>query len=143
MSLIAFRANGVPSAFRDRRGLRRWLTSIAKKHGGHIESVTFVLMSDNDLLEYNRRYLKHDYFTDVITFSYSKGPALHGDVLLSYDRIKANARSFNTSAQDELRRVMVHGLFHLLGRKDGSVSEKRSMRAMEDWGLQEYRRLGK
>lgn len=141
MCLIAFRASGVPAAFRDRRRLRRWLNAIVKKHDRTIENITFVLLSDDDLLEHNRRFLKHNYYTDVITFSYSSGPAIHGDVLLSYDRIRANARSFNTSVQDELRRVMVHGLFHLLGQKDGSVSEKRSMRALEDWGLQEYRRI--
>lgn len=141
MCLIAFRASGVPAAFRDRRRLRRWLNEIAKKHDRTIENIAFVLLSDDILLEYNKRYLKHDYYTDVITFSYSSGPAIHGDVLLSYDRIRANARSFNTSVQDELRRVMVHGLFHLLGHNDGSVSEKRSMRVLEDWGLQEYRRI--
>ena len=142
MPLIAFRSIGVPGAFRNRQGLRQWLTAVAKSHGREIESIAFVLMSDNALLEYNRKYLKHDYFTDVITFSYSIGSALNGDVLLSYDRIKVNAAAFETSFQGELRRVMVHGLLHLLGQKDDRASEKRAMRAMEDQSLEEYRRLG-
>ncbi|MBK8498988.1 MAG: rRNA maturation RNase YbeY [Flavobacteriales bacterium] len=123
--------------------MRRWLIATAKAHRREVESLAFVLMSDNALLEYNRRYLKHDYFTDVITFSYSSDGALCGDVLMSYDRIKANAVSFDTSVQDELRRVMVHGLLHLLGQTDNRASEKLAMRANEDRSLQEYARLGR
>ena len=132
MGAIAFKAVDVPNAFRDRTALRKWLHAIARDHGHSIGELNYVLLTDKALLEYNQRYLDHDEFTDVITFDGQTGTGVSGDVLMSYDRIKENATSFGVSAQNELRRVMVHGLLHLLGHGDKTKAQKQAMRELED-----------
>lgn len=143
MDAIAFKVLEVPNAFRDRERTRRWLRSVAKDHGHRINELNYVLMDDDALLVYNRRYLEHDEYTDVITFDGQTGTGVSGDVLMSYDRIKENARAFGTSAQQELRRVMVHGLLHLLGHKDKTQEQRQSMRDLEDKYLQYWVRGAK
>jgi len=138
--MISFLSTGVPSAFRDRDRLRKWLNAVAKDHGHSIGELNYVLMGDRALLKYNRDFLGHDEYTDVITFdghsgSSPEGAGISGDVLMSLDRIKENAKTFGVSGQHELRRVMVHGLLHLLGHKDKSAKDRASMRAMEDHWL--------
>ena len=129
---ITFKSQGVPSAFRDRAALRQWLASVARDHGHQLRELNYVLMSDDALLEFNRRYLDHDEYTDVITFDGQTGTGISGDILMSYDRIRENARTFNVSLRSELERVMVHGLLHLLGHRDKTAAQKKSMREMED-----------
>ncbi|MBP8824254.1 MAG: rRNA maturation RNase YbeY [Flavobacteriales bacterium] len=130
--IIAFKAIDVTNAFRGRDQLRKWLRTVASDHGHAIGELTFVLLSDKALLPYNQRYLGHDEYTDVITFDLQTGNGISGDILISYDRIRDNARTFGASAQDELHRVMVHGLLHLLGHSDKSTAKRAAMRSMED-----------
>ncbi len=135
---IEFIAQSVPSAYRDRDRLRTWLTAVAKDHGHSIGELNYVLMSDKALLQYNREFLQHDEFTDVITFDGQTGTGVSGDVLMSLDRITDNAKTFGVSAQHELRRVMVHGLLHLLGHSDKSIAKRKAMSALEDKYLARY-----
>lgn len=139
MATITFKAQDVPNVFRDRTKLRRWLSSVARDHGHSVNEVAFVLMSDDALLEFNSRYLQHNDYTDVITFDGQTGTGVSGDVLMSHDRIRENAKFFGASTQHELRRVMVHGLLHLLGHSDKSKAKKDAMRALEDKYLARYR----
>lgn len=139
MATITFTAQGVPNVFRDRTNLRRWLSSVARDHGHSVNEVAFVLLSDDALLEFNRRYLQHDDYTDVITFDGQTGTGVSGDVLMSHDRIRENAKAFGVSTQHELRRVMVHGLLHLLGHSDKSKAKRDAMRVLEDKYLARYR----
>lgn len=139
MATITFTAQGVPNVFRDRTKLRRWLASVARDHGHSVNEIAFVLLSDDALLEFNRRYLRHDDYTDVITFDGQTGTGVSGDVLMSHDRIRDNAKAFGVSTQHELRRVMVHGLLHLLGHSDKSKAKKAAMRVLEDKYLARYR----
>jgi probable rRNA maturation factor len=132
MPTIAFKAAGVPHAFRDKERLRRWLMGVARDHGHSINELTYVLLGDAELLKYNQRYLGHDEYTDVITFDGQTGTGVSGDILISYDRIRENARTFGVSAQHELRRVMVHGLLHLLGHRDKTKAQRDAMRVQED-----------
>ncbi len=136
--MVSFLSSGVPSAYRDRDRLRKWITAVAKDHGHSIGELNYVLMSDKELLTYNREFLQHDEFTDVITFDGQTGTGVSGDVLMSLDRIKDNAKTFGVSAQHELRRVMVHGLLHLLGHTDKSAAERKAMSALEDKYLARY-----
>jgi len=130
---IAFIAQEVPSVFRDRARLRAWLSAVAKDHGQRIGELNYVLMSDKELLKYNQRFLKHDTYTDVITFhGGGEGPGVNGDIVMSVDRIRDNARTYGASVQHELRRVMVHGLLHLLGHTDKKLAERAAMRVLED-----------
>ena len=135
--MVSFLSSGVPSVFRDRTRLRKWLAAVAKDHGHSIGELNYVLMSDKDLLKYNRAFLQHDEFTDVITFDGSPGSrpggtGVSGDVLMSLDRITDNAKTFGVSTQHELRRVMVHGLLHLLGHTDKKPAQRKAMSALED-----------
>lgn len=132
MPSIVFKAIDVNNAYRDREKLRLWLSSVAREHGHSIGDLNYVLMNDKALLAYNKRYLGHDDYTDVITFDGQTGTGISGDVLMSYDRIKENAATFGVSFQHELRRVMVHGLLHLLGHKDKTKVQREAMRTMED-----------
>lgn len=139
MPIIAFKAEEVPNAFRDREQLRRWLQAVARDHGHSINELNYVLMSDDALLAYNQRYLGHDEYTDVITFDGQTGTGVSGDILMSYDRIKENAAELGIPAQHELRRVMVHGLLHLLGHGDKTKAQKSAMREQEDKYLARWR----
>lgn len=132
MAAIAFKVVEVPNAFRDRALLCKWLHEVALDHGHSINELNYVLMSDEGLLEYNKRYLGHNEYTDVITFDGQNGIGVSGDVLMSYDRIKENAATFGVSMKAELRRVMVHGLLHLLGHSDKSKTQREAMRGQED-----------
>jgi rRNA maturation RNase YbeY len=135
---ISFVVQQVPDAFRERSRSRRWLMRVAQDHGTRIDTVSFVLMSDRALLQYNRDFLQHDDLTDVITFPVESNNGVSGDILISYDRIRENASEFGVSAQQELRRVMVHGLLHLLGHKDKTKAQREAMRVQEDRFLVRY-----
>lgn len=139
MATITFKALGVPNVFRDRTELRSWLSSVVREHGLAVNALAFVLMSDEALLVFNQRYLGHDEYTDVITFDGQTGTGVSGDVLISYDRVRENAKRFGVPVQNELRRVMVHGLLHLLGHGDKTPKAKASMRSMEDAWLARLR----
>lgn len=132
MAAIAFKVVSVTNAFRDREMLRNWLREVALDHGHSIGELNYVLMSDEGLLEYNKRYLGHNEYTDVITFDGQNGIGISGDVLISHDRIKENAVTFGVSMKAELHRVMVHGLLHLLGHSDKSKAQREAMRVLED-----------
>ncbi len=135
---ITFIVQQVPSVFRERERLTKWLSAVAKDHGHSIGELNYVLMSDKALLQYNRDFLQHDEYTDVITFDGQTGTGVSGDVLMSYHRIRENAATFGVSIQHELRRVMLHGLLHLLGHSDKNAALRKAMRAMEDKYLARY-----
>jgi rRNA maturation RNase YbeY len=135
---IDFIVQEVTSVFRDRERLRIWLRRVAQDHGTRIDTVSFVLMSDKALLRYNRDFLQHDDYTDVITFPVESNNGVSGDVLMSLDRIRENAATYGVSAQHELRRVMVHGLLHLLGHSDKSKAKRAAMQVLEDKFLARY-----
>ncbi|MBK9175337.1 MAG: rRNA maturation RNase YbeY [Flavobacteriales bacterium] len=138
MAAIRFCAHGVSHAFREKARLERWLCEVARSRGHDLGELSFILMSDEELLRYNTRYLGHRYFTDVITFDAEDRDAVGGDVLISLDRVRDNARSLGRPVQEELRRVMVHGLLHLLGYRDRTVADKMAMRRIEDECLLAY-----
>ena len=111
---------------------------MAREHGTRIDRVCFVLMSDRDLLRYNRTFLGHNDLTDVITFPVESNNGLAGDILISSDRVKENATTYGVSRQQELRRVMVHGVLHLCGHRDGTTSQRKAMRVLEDRHLEQF-----
>ncbi|MCB0793710.1 MAG: rRNA maturation RNase YbeY [Flavobacteriales bacterium] len=118
--------------------MRRWLERVVRAHDGRIGRLCFVLMSDDGLLGYNIKYLDHHELTDVITFQDDGAEGVSGDVLISYDRVRENARHLGLCVQEELRRVMVHGVLHLLGYTDKRPDARRRMREQEDRWLEDY-----
>jgi len=139
-SAIGFFVQETPDAFRDRTRVRRWLSRVAQDHGTRIDAVNFVLMKDKGLNHYNSTFLHHDDLTDVITFPVESNNGVAGDVLMSYDRVKENARAFGATMQQELHRVMVHGLLHLLGHSDKTKAQREAMRVLEDRYLTKFGR---
>jgi rRNA maturation RNase YbeY len=133
---ITFNFEDVSPFLKNRGNLRLWLNATAKKEKKIIASVNYIFCSDKHLLAINKQYLKHDYFTDVITFQYDfSEEGVAGDIFISYDRIKDNAKEFNQSINNELHRVMVHGLLHLLGYKDKNAEQQKVMKSKEDFYL--------
>lgn len=109
-----------------------WLSEIVASEQFLMGDVNFIFCNDEYLLKVNQEYLNHDTYTDIITFDYSEGKTLHGDVFISIERVKENALSFQVSFQDELLRVMSHGVLHLSGYKDKSDKDAALMRKKED-----------
>ena len=107
-----------------------------------IDTIQFILTSDDQVLLVNQQFLKHDYFTDIITFDLSRGPGSPkiADIFISVDRVQENALQFACSRDEELRRVMIHGCLHLCGYKDKLKADRAEMRNWEDFYLRKYRK---
>ena len=116
----------------------KWLTRAVKKEGFSVGEVVYAFFNDKDLKALNSRYLNHDYFTDVISFNDSKGTVLNGNIAISIDRVRENAERYKTSFNNELLRVMVHGLLHFMGYNDSSEKETQQMRDKEDDNLKTF-----
>ncbi|NEV92989.1 rRNA maturation RNase YbeY [Psychroflexus sp. YR1-1] len=113
-----------------------WLTSVVKSEGKEAGELGYIFCSDIDLLEINETYLNHDTFTDIITFDYSEEEFISAEIYISIDRVKENAGTFNVEFEEELRRVMVHGVLHCCGYSDSSEELKAEMRALENKKLE-------
>ena len=111
----------------------RWLRMVAGSEVRRVGDISIIFCSDNYILDVNMRYLQHDYFTDIITFDYCEGDRLSGDLFISVDSVRENAVYYGVTFEDELNRVMVHGLLHLIGYDDHTEEEKKVMRAKEDY----------
>ncbi len=119
-------------AFINQETLPQKLILIADSYDSKIESLNYIFCSDEYLLEMNKEHLDHDYYTDIITFPYQQGEVVEGDIFISIDRVKDNAHSMKVTFENELYRVISHGLLHLLGFKDKTEEETAEMRAAED-----------
>lgn len=118
---------------RERNRLKHWLRQVVAAENARLGDLNFIYCTDDYLLDLNRQYLNHHTLTDVITFDHSDEAGLiAGDIFISIDRVKDNATQFKTSADDELRRVMVHGTLHLLGYGDKTADRKREMTQKEN-----------
>ena len=119
--------------------LKVFIAAALKRYKIKADSLNVIFCSDEYLLDINRRYLQHDYFTDIITFDLAaKGGAVNGEIYISIDRVKENARSVGVSFNNELHRVIFHGVLHLCGLKDKKESDKKVMRREEDKLLSRY-----
>ena len=114
---------------------KQWICQWAESKESACGEINFIFVSNTHLRKINQDYLNHDYNTDVITFDYGETGRISGDIFISIDQVKLNARSYGTNDDEELRRVMVHGVNHLLEYKDGSDEEKKIMRQMENEAL--------
>lgn len=115
-----------------------WLEKVAKAETKNISSLTYIFCSDEYILDINIKYLGHDYYTDIITFPYKEGDDIESDLYISLERVKENAEDFHVSFDEELRRVMVHGLLHLFGYSDKSKEDIRLMREKEDYYIAKF-----
>lgn len=113
-----------------------WINNLVGSLNGVPGTLNFIFCTDQELLEMNRKYLEHDYFTDIITFEYEEMQGLSGDLFISVDRVRENAQEQGVSFEDEVRRVMAHGLLHLAGFGDKSEEDVRVMREQESKALE-------
>ncbi|MDR1368912.1 MAG: rRNA maturation RNase YbeY [Dysgonamonadaceae bacterium] len=132
---IIYQLDGVKFPEIKRRDTTNWVKSVLtvyqKKPGG----IAYIFCSDEKILEVNKQYLQHDYYTDIITFDYSEGNVVSGDIFISLDTVKSNSEKYNTTYDEELHRVIIHGILHLCGFKDKSSEDEKLMRAAEDKAL--------
>lgn len=139
METILFRNADKTFLFHDKKGLKQFIEYLFKKEKKGLYELTYVFCSDEYLLGINRDFLKHDYYTDIITFDLSENPKqIIGEIYVSLDRIKDNAKTLQTSVKEETLRVIFHGALHLCGYKDKSKTDILKMRKKEDQYISLY-----
>ena len=119
----------------DYNKLDRWILEVAGMHGFIVGDINYIFCNDARILEVNQQYLQHDYFTDIITFDYSRGMLIRGDLFISLDTVQSNALLLGTSYQSELLRVIIHGILHLCGINDKGPGEREVMENFENQSL--------
>lgn len=124
------------SALENESMLKKWISEVIKNHGKKTGKISYLFCSDDRILKDNMAFLNHDTYTDIITFDSVEGDLVSGDILISLDRVGENAKQFGVSFTQELHRVMIHGVLHLLGFKDKSAQEAAQMRRKEEESLQ-------
>ena len=130
--MVRYFSEDIKFDFKGRRTNNKWLSAVAENEGKKIGDVNVIFCSDPYILEVNKKYLGHDYYTDIITFDYCEGKTLSGDLFISVDSVRDNASFYGSSFEDELHRVIVHGVLHLIGFDDHTDKEKKKMRSKED-----------
>ena len=112
-----------------------WVRKVAETHGKKTGDISYIFCSDEKILEVNRQYLQHDYYTDIITFDYTSGNKIYGVLFISLDTVKTNAEKFNTEYNEELHRTIIHGILHLCGINDKGPGEREIMEENENKAL--------
>ncbi|MBQ1192059.1 MAG: rRNA maturation RNase YbeY [Bacteroidales bacterium] len=123
--------------------IKKWLKQIIENKGYKLGTLSYILCDDDYLLEINKQYLQHEFYTDIITFDYVENGVINGDIFISVDRVKENATSFGVSEREELMRVFAHGVLHLSGLKDATSEEASQMRKAENESLELLKELEK
>jgi rRNA maturation RNase YbeY len=137
-SKVCFFFQGVSPSLKNRKALKKFICSIFQKEGKQADSINYIFCTDKALLEINQQFLKHDFYTDIITFDLSEGKIIQADIYISADRVRENALQLGISIKEELHRVIFHGILHLCGYKDKKRTEKVEMRKMEEFYLSLY-----
>lgn len=132
---IQYFSEDVPVPKLKRRVTSQWIKQVIASEGKRVGDISFIFCSDSYLLDVNKKYLEHDYFTDIITFDYVEGLVISGDIFISVDRVNENSVEFKTTVTDELNRILIHGILHLLGYKDKQKKDKLLMTEKEDFYL--------
>jgi len=132
---VKFHTEKISFDLREKLRHKRWITQWVNSHNAVCGKLDFIFVSNKQIRLINTKYLNHDYYTDVISFDYSEGTLLSGDIFISVEQVKINAGTYGASEEEEMRRVMIHGVNHLLGFDDGNEAEVKIMRQMENEAL--------
>ncbi|MEA4916992.1 rRNA maturation RNase YbeY [Proteiniphilum sp.] len=132
---IIFNAENIDFPKIKKRETANWIKSVAKSYGKQTGDISYLFCNDEKILEVNRQYLQHDFYTDIITFDYSEGGRISGDIFISLETILSNSIQYDTDFDEELYRVIIHGILHLCGLNDKSETEAREMRKAEENAL--------
>ena len=133
--MITYNCEGVKRPNIKKREVTAWIKDVAATYGRKVGEIGYMFVDDEKILEVNREYLGHDYYTDIITFDYDEGDRINGDLVISLDTVETNARQFGKSYDEELHRVIIHGILHLCGINDKGPGEREVMEAAEDKAL--------
>ena len=133
--MITYQTIDIPMPPLRRRTVTAWVKAVASAHGRRVGDIAYIFCDDAKILEVNRQYLQHDYYTDIITFDYSEGDVISGDLFISLDTVRSNAEELGVKYEDELRRVVIHGILHLCGIDDKGPGEREIMEAEENKAL--------
>ena len=118
-----------------KRETTAWVRAVAATYGKKVGDVSYIFCNDKRILEVNREFLQHDYYTDIITFDYTEGDVISGDLFISLDTVKSNSEQFATEYDEELHRTIIHGILHLCGINDKGPGEREIMEAAENRAL--------
>ena len=132
---IAYYAEDIQLPAIKKKAVSGWIKAVADTYGKKTGDISYIFCSDEKILEVNRQYLQHDYYTDIITFDYCEGDRLSGDLFISLDTVRTNAEQFGASYDNELHRVIIHGILHLCGINDKGPGEREIMEAAENKAL--------
>lgn len=135
MTEITYLAQQIELPKFNQLAVNEWIKQVAHNHGRVVGPLTYIFCSDDRILEVNRQFLKHDYFTDIITFDYSSHKRISGDIFISVDTVKSNAELFQRAYNEEFMRVVIHGVLHLCGINDKGPGEREIMEAHENDAL--------
>jgi probable rRNA maturation factor len=138
LSKVCFFYQGVQPGLTNRTVLKNFIESIFKKEGKKLLSINYIFCTDKALLEINRQFLSHDFYTDIITFDLSDFTAMQAEIYISVDRVRENAAGLGVTFKSELHRVIFHGVLHLCGYKDKTRREMEEMRGKEEYYLKKY-----
>ncbi|MBQ8969596.1 MAG: rRNA maturation RNase YbeY [Bacteroidaceae bacterium] len=133
---ITFNTEGIAMPTIDQRRIAQWAQDVAATYGKRVGTINYIFVDDERILEVNRQFLRHDYYTDIITFDYTQGRIISGDLYISLDTVRSNAEQLNVPYARELHRVIIHGVLHLCGINDKGPGEREVMEAEEDRALE-------
>lgn len=133
--MITYQAEGVKLPNIKKRENNAWIKAVAAQYGKRVGDVAYIFCDDERILEVNREYLQHDYYTDIITFDYTEDDVISGDLFISLDTVRTNAEQFGQEYERELYRVIIHGILHLCGINDKGPGEREQMEAAENKAL--------
>jgi len=132
--MISFNSN-IDFKLKNKIKLKKWINNVIEKEDKKLKFLNFIFCDDKEMLEKNIKYLNHMTYTDILTFDYTENNIISGDIIISIDRITENAKTYNVTFKKELKRVMIHGVLHLIGYNDKAKKEKKIMREKEDFYL--------
>ena len=133
--MITYHAEGIKMPVITRRETTAWIKAVAATYGRKVGEIGYLFVNDEKILEVNNEYLGHDYYTDIITFDYDEGNQINGDLVISLDTVRSNAELFGKPYEEELYRVIIHGVLHLCGINDKGPGERELMEAAENRAL--------
>ena len=139
--MITYNTENVKMPAIRRRDVSKWVRQVAASYGRRVGEIGYLFCDDEKILEVNREYLSHDYYTDIITFDYDEGDIINGDLVISLDTVRSNAELFGKPYDDELLRVIIHGVLHLCGINDKAPGERELMEAAENKALEMYGKM--
>lgn len=134
--MIQFYFENIDNQFVNTKMIIKWIKLLIKKHNFKLGDINYIFCDDEYILKINKEFLNHDYYTDIITFDYVNNKIINGDIFISIDTVKSNSQKFSTSIENELFRVISHGILHLIGFKDKTDEEQEEMTVQENNALQ-------